>query len=140
VNDYITLLTNCKLDLFSDNPRERQKQMALEVTSAFYGIETAKLAQKNAEEIVLNLQSDNSSAEIPEISIASIEFPIPLANLLKNLNLVSGTSDAKRRIKSGAIKLAGTKVEDDSIIIECSDDVTNQIIQLSKRELYRFKQ
>lgn len=140
VNDYITLLTDCKLDSFSDNPRERQKQMALEVTSAFYGMETAKLAQKNAEEIVLNSQSDNSSAEIPEISIASIQFPIPLANLLKNLNLVSGTSDAKRRIKSGAIKLAGTKVEDDSIIIESSGDVENQIIQLSKRELYRFKQ
>jgi tyrosyl-tRNA synthetase len=140
VNDYITLLTDLDLKLFSNDSRERQKQMALEVTAVFHGKEAALQAQKDAESIVLNGSSVNSTSVIPEVSLETIQFPIPFVNLLKSLNLLNSTSEGKRRIKGGSIRLNGDKVVDETMIVESPEMISNKTLQLSKREIYVFKE
>jgi len=133
VNDYITLLTDCELSQFSENPREKQKQMAFEVVSTFHGEANALKAMRDSESLVL---AHSVEAEVPEVSLDSIIFPCRLANMLKDLNLVESTSEARRKIKAGSIKLNGTKILDENHIIESS--VSNQIIQLSKKEFFKL--
>lgn len=133
VNDYITLLTDCELSQFSENPREKQKQMAFEVVSTFHGEANALKAMRDSESLVF---AHSVEAEVPEVSLDSIIFPCRLANMLKDLNLVESTSDARRKIKSGSIKLNGTKILDENHVIESS--VSNQIIQLSKKEFFKL--
>jgi tyrosyl-tRNA synthetase len=140
VIDYITLLTDLDLKSFSNDPRERQKQMALEVTTVFHGKEVALQAQKDAEAIVLNGSSVNSTSDIPKVSLETIQFPIPFVNLLKSLNLLNSTSEGKRRIKGGSIRLNGTKVVDETMIVESLEMIYNKTLQLSKREIYVFKE
>jgi tyrosyl-tRNA synthetase len=133
VNDYIMLLTDCELEKFSDNPRERQKQMALEVVSGFHGSENAIRAMKDLESLVF---ANSTDAEVPEVSIENIEFPCRLVNMLKDLNLVNSTSDARRKIKNGSVRLNGIKVTDENHIVDLS--VAQQIVQLSKKEFFKL--
>jgi tyrosyl-tRNA synthetase len=135
VDDYILLLTDCDKTQFSSNPRLKQKEMAFEVVSSFYGRELATKAQKDAESIVL---SNSILADVPETSIDSIQFPIRLANLLNELRLTDSVSDSKRKITSGAIKLNGVKILDENYVIENLEIIENKIIKLSKTEFYKF--
>jgi tyrosyl-tRNA synthetase len=135
VDEFILLLTDCDANQFSSNPRLKQKEMAFEVVSSFHGRELAMKAQKDAESIVL---SNSVSVDAPEISIDSVELPIRLANLLNELNLTTSVSDAKRKIKSGAIKLNGVKILDENFLIESVEIIENQIVQLSKKEFYKL--
>lgn len=135
VDDFILLLTDCDLTQFSSNPRLKQKEMAFEVVSSFHGKELAIKAQKDAESIVL---SNSVTADVPEVSISSVVFPIRLANLMKDLNLSKSTSDSKRKIVAGSIRLNGIKILDENYVIENQDAIKNQILQLSKKEFYKF--
>jgi tyrosyl-tRNA synthetase len=133
VNDYIILLTDCELEKFSDKPRERQKQMALKVVSGFHDSENAIRAMKDLESLVF---ANSTDAEVPEVSIENIEFPCRLVNMLKDLNLVNSTSDARRKIKNGSVRLNGIKVTDENHIVDSS--VAQQIVQLSKKEFFKL--
>jgi tyrosyl-tRNA synthetase len=133
VNDYITLLTDCELEQFSDNPRERQKQMALEVVSTFHGKENSLKAMRDAESLVFASSTD---VEVPEISVENMEFPCRLVNMLKDLNLIDSTSDARRKIKNGSVRLNGIKVIDENLNVDST--VSGQIVQLSKKEFFRL--
>ena len=133
VNDYITLLTDCELSQFSENPREKQKQMAFEVVSTFHGKSNALKAMRDSESLVF---AHSVEAEVPEVSLETIIFPCRLANMLKDLNLVESTSEARRKIKAGSIKLNGQKILDENHVIDSS--VSNQIIQLSKKEFFKL--
>lgn len=137
VDEYIILLTDCHLSDFSENLRERQKQMALEVTSVFHGRDKALEAQQSANTIVLTSQPKISG--LPEIAIDNVNFPIPLVNLLKELKLVKSTSEARRMVRGGSVFLSGTKVTNEGLMVE-SNDVLNQVIRLSKKIIFKFVQ
>jgi tyrosyl-tRNA synthetase len=134
VDDYIALLTDLEKSAFSQDPRERQKQMALEVVSEFYGLEVALNAMKESQQIVL---SNSNISNVPEISISQIQFPIGLSILLRELKLSESSSAARRSIRSGCIKLDGVKIMDENMQVKLND-VENVIIQMSKNSFHRF--
>ena len=134
VDDYIALLTDLEKSTFSRDPRERQKQMALEVVSEFYGLEVALNAMKESQQIVL---SNSNISNVPEISISQIKFPIGLSILLRELKLSESSSAARRSIRSGCIKLDGMKIMDENMQVELND-VENVIIQMSKNSFHRL--
>jgi tyrosyl-tRNA synthetase len=107
--------------------------MALEVVSCFHGSENAIRAMKDLESLVF---ANSTDGEVPEISIENIEFPCRLVNMLKDLNLVNSTSDARRKIKNGSVRLNGIKVTDENHIVDSS--VAQQIVQLSKKEFFKL--
>jgi tyrosyl-tRNA synthetase len=107
--------------------------MALKVVSCFHGSENAIRAMKDLESLIF---SNSNDAEVPEISIENIEFPCRLVNMLKDLNLVNSTSDARRKIKNGSVRLNGNKIIDENHIVDSS--VAQQIVQLSKKEFFKL--
>jgi len=133
VDEFITLLTDCELEQFSSNPREKQKQMAFEVVSTFHGSRNAVKAMKDAESLVF---AGSTDAEVPEVSIEGIEFPCRLVNILNTLNLVESVSDARRKVKAGSVRLNGVKIVDENHMIDST--VCNQIVQLSKKQFFKL--
>jgi tyrosyl-tRNA synthetase len=133
VDEFITLLTDCELEQFSSNPREKQKQMAFEVVSTFHGSSNAVKAMKDAESLVF---AGSTDAEVPEVSIEGIEFPCRLVNILNALNLVESVSDARRKVKAGSVRLNGVKIVDENHMIDST--VCNQIVQLSKKQFFKL--
>lgn len=140
VNEFITLLTDCDPGDFPSDPRERQRQMAIEVTATFHGMYKALDAKQSAEAIVFSGLAGSTDSNVPTALLNGITFPIPLANLLKTLNLVKSTSDARRKIRVGSVVLSGVKVTEDTMIIPSVETLNNQIIRLSKKEIFKFIQ
>ena len=90
-----------------DNPRDIKILLALELTERFSSEESAQ----NAKENFLKKFSKNEIPDnIPE-KILKTKEAIPLANILKDIDMVSSTSEALRLINQGAVKIDQKKVE-----------------------------
>ena len=90
-----------------DNPRDIKILLALELTERFSNEESAQ----NAKENFLKKFSKNEIPDnIPE-KILKTKEAIPLANILKDIDMVSSTSEALRLINQGAVKIDQQKVE-----------------------------
>jgi len=94
---YFELLTKLPLDGLPENPRERQKLLALDVVSQYHGKEAAKDAQKAA----LNLTGGNAKQAdaVPEFSLTEVEFPAKLFYILNASGLCKSSSEARRQMQ-----------------------------------------
>ncbi len=135
VYSYLNLLTNENLNNLSSNPRELQKYMALKITSNFKGIEAAKKAQSNAEKLILG--SQDSLDEIPEGSISRVNFPAKVFYLFSVMELCSSSSEARRQILGGGIRIDGEKVMDPNLEFKTPDDLIGKILQVGKKKFLR---
>ena len=90
-----------------DNPRDIKILLALELTERFSNEDSAQ----NAKENFLKKFSKNEIPDnIPE-KILKTKEAIPLANILKDIDMVSSTSEALRLINQGAVKIDQKKIE-----------------------------
>ena len=137
VTSYLELLTELDLNnLKENNPRDLQRRMALEVTTIFHGAEEALKAQSNCEKLFLGLKEKVS--DIPEVSIEKIVFPVKLFYLLSALNLYKSSSESKRSIKGGAIKIDSKKVINPDLIFDSKENLDGKILQIGKKIIKRF--
>ena len=62
---------------------------------------------------------------------------MPLANLLKELGLEKSTSDARRSIEGGGVKLDGAVVKDPRLVVRAPSN--ELLIQVGKRRFARVR-
>ena len=138
IPSYLELLTSCDLlSISRKEPRELQRFMAFEVTSLFHDRQKAIEAQKNCEKIFLGEKEE--VGDIPLISLKEIEFPLKFFYLLSKLNLFSSSSESKRTIKGGGVKLNSEKINDPDIAIKVKEDLVGKILQIGKKKSFRFE-
>ena len=138
IPSYFELLTEVDLTILSHkNPRDLQRSMALEVTSLFHGSEEALKAQSNCEKLFLGL--NEKVGEIPEISLKEIRFPVKLFYLLSTLNLFKSSSESKRSIKGGGVKIDSEKIINPDMILNTKEDLVGKILQIGKKIIKRFE-
>ncbi|MDP6193637.1 MAG: tyrosine--tRNA ligase [Prochlorococcaceae cyanobacterium ETNP18_MAG_1] len=138
VNSYLTLLTDIDLDaLPAANPRERQKAMALAVTASRHGIAAAEAAQNDAANLVAGSQDDG--ADVPEALLSAVNFPAKAFYLLSAIGLCVSSSEARRQIKGGAVRLDGEKITDPNMEFTEATLLTGKVLQLGKKTFRRLK-
>ena len=135
VDQYITLLTNLELGALPSNPRERQMAMALEVTRLRHGDRAAAAAQADAANLVAGAAA---SAEVPEVSLGAVNFPAKAFYLLSAVGICSSSSDARRQIIGGGVKLDGEKLSDPNQEFQSSAELEGKVLQLGKKIFRRF--
>ncbi len=135
VFSYLNLLTDENLNELSSNPRDLQKFMALKITSNFKGFEAAKKAQSNSEKLVLGNQ--NSLEEIPEASISNVNFPAKAFYLFSKMKMFSSSSEARRQILGGGVRIDGEKIEDPNLEFDTPDELIGKILQVGKKKFLR---
>lgn len=136
LNDYVELLTTLDLKELPENPRDRQKLLALTVVSQFHGEQAATDAQQASLTLV---QGDASQAEaVPEFSLATIEFPVKLFFLLGASGLCKSSGEGRRQIQGGAVRLDGDRIADPNITYELSDDLYGKVLQVGKKKFIRL--
>ena len=133
---YIKLLTNLDLLALPSNPRELQKLMALTITSNFHGIQAAKGAQAGAAKLVAG--SKDSLIQVPEVSLSNINFPVKAFYLLSAIGLCSSSSEARRQIKGGGIRLDGEKIIDPNLEFPEKSLLIGKVLQLGKKSFRRL--
>ena len=136
---YLELLTEVELStLKNEEPRDLQKHMAFEVTSLFHGRDAALNAQSNCEKLFLG--NNQNVSDIPELSLKEVVFPVKIFYLLSFLKLFKSSSESKRTIKGGGVKINSIKVLDPDLIFNSKDDLIGKILQIGKNVTKRFKE
>ncbi|MFR0019713.1 MAG: tyrosine--tRNA ligase [Paraclostridium sp.] len=124
-----------KSDIEQDkvNPRDLKMKLAKEVVKLYHGEEKALEAEQYFKSVFQKKNIPDDIAEM-EVSIEESEeglFFIP--KIVTGLKLSPSTSEARRLLKQGGIKLNGEKVENDKIALETGD-----IIQVGKRKFAKI--
>ncbi|MFN9644623.1 MAG: tyrosine--tRNA ligase [Cyanobacteriota bacterium] len=141
VDDYLTLLTDLDLATLPAAARERQKAMALAITANRHGEVAAREAQASAGRIVGGAAGADGEAEgvsIPELSLASVNFPAKAFYLLAALGLCSSSSDARRQIQNGGVRLDGKKLSDPVREFASRQELEGLVLQLGKKTFRRL--
>ena len=139
VEDYLTLLTNLDLAALPENPRERQKAMALEVTRQRHGEAAAQQAQADAGKLVGGAKGSGAAdAEVPEASLAEVNFPAKAFYLLSAVGICASSSEARRQIQGGGVKLDGEKLADPNQEFAAAAELEGKVLQLGKKTFRRL--
>ncbi len=139
VEDYLTLLTDLDLEALPANPRERQKAMALEVTRQRHGDAAAGQAQADAARLVAGASGGGAAdAEVPEASLAAVQFPAKAFYLLSAVGICASSSEARRQIQGGGVKLDGQKLVDPNCEFAAAAELNGKVLQLGKKTFRRL--
>ncbi len=115
------------------NPRDIKFDLAEEIITRFHN---SKSAQDAKNDFVKRFSNNAIPDVIDEIEIKVSDKGVVFANLLKEIKLVSSTSDAHRMIKQAAVKIDGERVEDGKQILQ---EGFSAVIQVGKRKFARVK-
>jgi len=138
VPSYIELLTDFDLSsLEGKDPRDVQRFMALEVTALFHGREAALEAQSNCGKLFLGEKEEVT--EIPVISLNDVKFPLKFFYLLSFLKLFNSSSEAKRSIQGGGVRIDSEKILNPDIVFNSKDQLVGKILQIGKKITKRFE-
>jgi tyrosyl-tRNA synthetase len=135
IEQYFELLTRLPLADLPENPRDRQKLLALEVTRQFHGETAAKQAQTDAVNLV---QGGGAAESVPEFSLSEVNFPAKAFYLLGTTPLCASSSEARRQIQGGAVKLEGDRLADPNLVFDTPDDLYGKVLQVGKKKFVRL--
>jgi tyrosyl-tRNA synthetase len=139
VDEYLTLLTDLDLEALPANPRERQKAMALEITRQRHGEAASQQAQADAGKLVGGASGSGAAdAEVPEASLAEVNFPAKAFYLLSAVGICASSSEARRQIQGGGVKLDGEKLSDPNQEFAGPDQLAGKVLQLGKKTFRRL--
>ncbi|MGE5371927.1 MAG: tyrosine--tRNA ligase [Solirubrobacterales bacterium] len=110
------------------NPRDAKMRLAREFITMYYNEEKAAEAEERFKTI---FQKGDIPEDIPEFTTAAGEVWLP--KLLQDAGLVASTSEGKRMLKEGAVKIDGEKTESEQIQLG-----SGMVIQVGKRKWVRI--
>ncbi len=112
------------------HPKHAKEMIALEIIERYHGKAEALEAKAEFDRV-------HSQNEIPTDieTFTCKESPIWIAKALVDCGLEISTSQARRDIKQGAVKLDQEKVDDEQLQLECGE----YILQVGKRKFARLK-
>lgn len=111
------------------HPKKVKEALALEITQRFH-------SEAQAQEAANEFQRVHAQSEIPtEMDEFSFEGPVWIAKLLVDAKLSPSTSQARRDIKQGSVKIDQNKLSDDQLQLEAGE----YVVQIGKRKFARIK-
>ncbi|MDE5068026.1 MAG: tyrosine--tRNA ligase [Trichodesmium sp. St4_bin8_1] len=137
VENYFELLTNLNINDTDKNPRERQKLLALDIVSQYHSQEAALEAQQTAVKMVI--KGDMSQTEaVPEFSLASVEFPAKLFYVVSASGLCKSSSEARKKIAGGAVRLDDERISDQNFTLDSPADLDGKVLRVGKKNFVRL--
>ncbi len=116
------------------HPMEAKKLLAQTIVETFHGKEAALKAKRHFEKVFSQKKLPD---EIPEPKVKVKENPVWLPALLKAAGLVKSSSEGRRQIKLGGVRINGQKITDVSAKIDVLEK--EHILQVGKRRFARIK-
>ncbi|MES9925147.1 MAG: tyrosine--tRNA ligase [Candidatus Thiodiazotropha endolucinida] len=113
------------------NPRDVKIRLAEELVERFHSREQAVKAH---EAFVARFQKGQMPDEMAEFDFTASNGGYPIANLLKDAELVKSTSEAMRMIKQGAVRIDGERVTDHTLTVAAG---STHVYQVGKRRFAR---
>jgi len=126
---------NQKIESGKRHPMDVKMELARRIVAQFYGLSVAKSAEDNFLRV---FRQDSLPENIQEVSLTEIASgeEVGLAKLLALCGLAPSSSEARRLIKSGAVKINQEKVEDASKVIKVENGM---LLQVGKRRICKVR-
>ncbi len=111
------------------HPKAAKEQLALEITERYHDKAAAQKAKEAFDKV-------HRKKEIPdEMPEFTFEGPVWIAKILTEAGLEPSTSQARRDIKQGAVKIDQQKIQDEQLQLQSGE----YIVQVGKRKFARIK-
>jgi len=114
------------------HPRDVKRRLAREIVGLYHGQEAAKAAEETFD-LVFRRGDIPENIPVFQVPLEELDGPaqIWVVKLLVLAGLVSSSSEARRMIKQGAVKLDGIRIDDESAQVELDSE---RVIQVGKRK------
>jgi tyrosyl-tRNA synthetase len=120
-------------DSGSENPKNFKTGLALEIVTRFHGKAAATEA---AEDFERRFRQGDLPEDVPEREVPSAgASTVLVANLLKDAGLTKSTSEARRLIRQGAVRIDGVRVADPETTVGAG---SRCVFQVGKRRFARI--
>jgi len=119
--------------LAGSNPRDIKFLLGEELVERFHSAAEARKAREN---FISRFQKGAMPEDIPEFELQGEQGGVPIGYALRDSGLVSGTGEAFRMIKQGAVRVDGEKVADRNMLLPVGADV---VCQVGKRKFARIR-
>ncbi len=113
------------------HPMEAKKQLAAELVTRFHD---GTAAARAAEEFSRRFQHGQPPEEIPSYAWSGPEPQVWVCHLLKTSALVKSTSEARRLIGQGGVRIDGERVSDAELQVLAQGEV---VLQVGKRRILK---
>lgn len=113
------------------NPRDIKFQLAEEVVARFH---TGDAARKAREQFIARFQKGALPEQMAETNLHAGGPELALTSVLKQAGLTASTSEARRMIKQGAVRIDGERVGDVDLALAAAQ---TYVIQVGKRRFAR---
>ncbi len=120
---YFELLTDLPLDKLPENARDRQKLLAQEIVTHYYG-------SKAVDEI--------ERGEVPEFPLSGVLFPSKLSYLLSVTGLCKSNSEGRRKIQENGVRLDGDRITDVETTFQSPHELYERVLQVGKNKFVRL--
>jgi tyrosyl-tRNA synthetase len=114
------------------NPRDIKFHLARELVARFHDLAAATKAQEN---FIARFQRGELPEHMPEKTLQSATDSISISVVLKEAELTKTTSEARRMVQQGAVRLDGEKISDVELEIPAG---ATYVIQVGKRRFARI--
>ncbi|MGE5389560.1 MAG: tyrosine--tRNA ligase [Deltaproteobacteria bacterium] len=109
------------------NPRDVKIRLAKHIITAYHSEEEADKAE---ERFKLVFSQGDIPDDIPVIQISDREIWLP--KFLQESGMVDSSSEGKRMLQQGAVKVNGTRQNDENLVLE-----ENMVVQVGKRKFIK---
>ncbi len=139
---YYELLSDCSIEEIKQrksdvensklHPKKAKEMLAYEITKRFHSKEAADSAAKYFEEM---FKKKDIPDDIQEIRLKTDSDSIWICQILKDIGFLKSTSEARRMIKSKAVSLDSSKVEDESLKLHKG---SSHIVKVGKKKIAKI--
>ena len=115
------------------NPRDIKFELGRELVARFHSQADAERAQQA---FIARFQKGAMPDDMPELILKAPDGRLPLPQLLKQAGLVPSTTEARRMVKQGAVRIDGERISDPDL---CCQAGTDNVYQVGKRRFARIR-
>ncbi|MDF5713360.1 MAG: tyrosine--tRNA ligase [Rhizonema sp. NSF051] len=120
---YFELLTDKPLDKLPENARDRQKLLAQDIVTQYYGLKAV---------------SEIEGGSVPEFSLSGVPFPSKLSYLLSATGLCKSNSEGRRKIQENGVRLNGDRITDVETTFQSPHELYERVLQVGKNKFVRL--
>ncbi len=114
------------------NPRDVKMRMAHEQVARFHGDAAARQAQ---EAFIARFSRRELPQDVETVTLEARADGYPISNVIKDAGLTASTSDARRMVSQGAVRIDSERVDDLNMVLGAGFD---GVVQVGKRRIARI--
>ena len=111
------------------HPKVAKENLAIEIITRFHDAQSAQKAKENFASIFVQ---NNIPSDLREVSVESQSW---ICKVLLDYDMVKSTSEARREIKAGAVRIDGEKISDENFKLKSGI----YVLQIGKRKFLKVK-